>query len=275
MADTPVLTFEVFRGNQLIQRQELSAESVTIGKGPAAMLRIEDDALADLQAVININDDGTIPAVGEASKVGWFFAHDRRNGALLFKSEAFVPQENLFAPPSVEGTRVAPGAVGGANWSPVAYDPGSGLAYVAASHIPMRYTVRELPAGKDGKPRRYTELKPIDEPNWGTLTAIATREGGKIRWQHKTTQPLVGGVLATAGGLVFTGEADGHLNAFDAASGKLLWQFQCGAGVNAPPISYAVNGVQYVAVAAGGNSLFGSKRGGALVVFALPTGGNR
>lgn len=214
--------------------------------------------------------NGSIPAVGEAAKVGWFYAHDRRTGALLFKSEAFVPQQNLFAPPSVEGTRVSPGAVGGANWSPVAYDPGSGLAYVAASHIPMRYTVRELAAGKDGKPRRYTELKPIEEPNWGTLTAISTRDGGKIRWQRKTDQPLVGGVLATAGGLVFTGEADGHLNAFDAASGELLWQFQCGAGVNAPPVSYSVNGVQYVAVAAGGNSLFGSKRGGALVVFALP-----
>ena len=125
-------------------------------------------------------------------------------------------------------------------------------------------------AGKDGKPRRYTELKPIEEPNWGTLTAISTREGGKIRWQHKTNQPLVGGVLATAGGLVFTGEADGHLNAFDAASGELLWQFQCGAGVNAPAVSYTVRGKQYVAVAAGGNTQLDFKRGNSVIVFALP-----
>ncbi|QID16327.1 PQQ-binding-like beta-propeller repeat protein [Nitrogeniibacter mangrovi] len=213
--------------------------------------------------------DGPVAAVGQASKVGWFYAHDRNTGQLLFKSEAFVPQENLFAPPSAEGTRVTPGAVGGANWSPVAYDPASGLAYVAASHIPIRYTVKDI-QGKDGTPLRYTELKPIDEPNWGTLTAIATREGGKIRWQRKTDKPLVGGVLATAGGLVFMGDGDGYLNAYDADTGAPLWRFQCGAGVNAPPVSFEVNGVQYVAVAAGGNSLFGFKGGGALVVFALP-----
>ena len=81
---------------------------------------------------------------------------------------------------------------------------------------------------------------------------------------------MVGGVLATAGGLVFTGEGNGFLSAFDADSGAPLWQFQCGAGVNAPPVSYEVDGVQYVAVAAGGNANFGFKQGGALVVFALP-----
>ena len=65
------------------------------------------------------------------------------------------------------------------------------------------------------------------------------------------------------------GEGDGNLNAFDAATGERLWQFQCGAGVNAPPVSYAVDGVQYIAVAVGGNALFGFKGGGALIVFAL------
>jgi len=80
----------------------------------------------------------------------------------------------------------------------------------------------------------------------------------------------VGGVLATAGGLVFTGEGNGFLSAFDAETGDPLWQFQCGAGVNAPPISYEVDGTQYVAVAAGGNAVFGFKQGGALIVFALP-----
>ena len=123
--------------------------------------------------------------------------------------------------------------------------------------------------GADDRPIRYTEMQPIDEPNWGTLTAISTRDGGRIRWQHKTAAPLVGGVLATAGGLVFMGEGDGNLNAFDAATGERLWQFQCGAGVNAPPVSYAVDGVQYIAVAVGGNALFGFKGGGALIVFAL------
>lgn len=215
-------------------------------------------------------DKGTIPAIGQASKVGWFYVHDRRNGELLYKSAPFVPQENLFARPTPEGVRVAPGAIGGANWTPVALNPNNGLAYVAASHVPMRYWVKEIPA-TEGKPAlRYSSLAPIDEPNWGTLTAISTREKGKIRWQKKTENPLVGGVLATAGKLVFTGEGNGNFSAFNADSGDRLWQFQCGAGVNAPPITYEVDGVQYVAVAAGGNAHFGYKQGGALVVFALP-----
>lgn len=213
---------------------------------------------------------GPVAAVGQASKTGWFYVHDRASGELLFKSEPFVPQHNLFTPPSAAGVRIAPGAIGGANWSPVSYDPGTGLAYVAASHVPMRYTVKEMPATAERPALRYSSLETIDEPNWGTLSAISTREAGRIRWQVKTDTPLVGGVLATAGGLVFSGEGNGYLSAFDAASGERLWQFQCGAGVNAPPVSYEVNGVQYVAVAAGGNANFGFRQGGALVVFALP-----
>lgn len=213
---------------------------------------------------------GTVAAVGHASKTGWFFVHDRASGKLLFKSEPFVPQHNLFSPPTANGVRIAPGAIGGSNWSPSAFDPGTGLAYIAAVHVPMRYAVKELPATADKPALRYSSLETIDEPNWGTLTAIATREAGRIRWQVKTETPLVGGVLATAGGLVFTGEGNGYLSAFDSASGTRLWQFQCGAGVNAPPVSYEVDGVQYVAVAAGGNANFGFRQGGALVVFALP-----
>jgi glucose dehydrogenase len=129
--------------------------------------------------------------------------------------------------------------------------------------------VHETPATADKPALRYSTLEPTEEPNWGTLTAISTRENGRIRWQKKMDQPMIGGVLATAGGLVFTGEGSGFLSAFDAASGELLWQFQCGAGVNAPPVTYEVNGVEYVAVAAGGNPIIGSKQGGALVVFAL------
>ena len=85
----------------------------------------------------------------------------------------------------------------------------------------------------------------------------------------KTSQPLVGGVLATAGNVVCTGEGDGNFAAFDGATGARLWQFSCGAGVNAPPVTYALDGVQYVLVAAGGNSLFGHRQGDALLAFAL------
>jgi glucose dehydrogenase len=210
-----------------------------------------------------------VPAVGQAGKTGWFYVNDRRTGEFLHKSEPFVPQDNLFAPPTPEGVRVAPGAAGGASWSPTAYDPRTGYVYVAGLHMPMRYTVRER-AAEGGRPaQRYTVTAPTDEPRWGTLTAIDTRTG-RIVWQRRTAEPLVGGVLVTAGGLAFVGEGNGHLSAFDARSGDLLWRFQCGAGVNAPPIAYEVGGVQYVAVAAGGNPLFGYRAGDALIAFALP-----
>jgi alcohol dehydrogenase (cytochrome c) len=215
-------------------------------------------------------DHGAIPSVGQASKLGWYYVHDRANGSLIFKSEPFVPQENLFAQPTAEGVTISPGAIGGANWSPTAFDPSSGLVYVAATHMPLRYVKHEAPATADQPALLYATLEPVKGPTWGTLTAISIREKGHIRWQQKTEQPLVGGVLATAGGLVFTGEGNGYVDAFDSATGKRLWQFQCGAGVNAPPITYEVDGVQYVAVAAGGNAIFGYKQGGALIVFALP-----
>jgi glucose dehydrogenase len=95
------------------------------------------------------------------------------------------------------------------------------------------------------------------------------REQGKIRWQVKTPDPLIGGVLATAGNLLFVGEGDGHFNALDSRTGERLWRFDCGAGVNAPPVAFRVDTRQYVAVAAGGNQLFGYKTGDAVYVFGL------
>lgn len=215
--------------------------------------------------------DGTpVPAVGQASKTGWLYVLDRRDGRLLYKSEAFVPQSNLFARPTPDGVDIAPGAGGGASWSPISFDARTGLAYVAALHMPTRYTVSDIPASGDQPAIRYTSLEPVKGPTWGTLTAIDLNAGGKIRWQVKTAEPLIGGVLATAGNLVFTGEGNGNLSAFHARTGELLWQFNCGAGVNAPPISYEIDGRQYVAVAAGGNALFGYRQGESVVVFALP-----
>ncbi|MEK6209630.1 MAG: PQQ-binding-like beta-propeller repeat protein [Pseudomonadota bacterium] len=212
----------------------------------------------------------TIPAIGQAGKTGWFYVMDRRDGRLLFKSDAFVPQQNLFKRPTAEGIEIAPGGAGGASWSPVSFDTRTGIAFVAAMHWPMRYTVKEIPATADKAALRYTSLEPSGGPRWGVLSAIDTRGSGKIKWQVKTTEPLVGGVLATAGDLLFMGEGNGNFNAFNSETGELLWQINGSAGVNAPPITYQVGGKQYVAVAAGGNALFGFKQGDAVMVFALP-----
>jgi PQQ-dependent dehydrogenase (methanol/ethanol family) len=209
-----------------------------------------------------------VPAVVQASKTGWVFVHDRRNGRFLFRSAPFVPQRNLFSPPRPgEGVVIAPGIAGGANWSPSAYDSTHGLFYVAALHLPTRYIARQA-RRPDGSILEYASTQNTDEAA-GTLTALDFRAAGKVRWQVRTTEPLVGGVLATAGGLVFSGAGQGRFAAFDAGSGRELWSYTCLAGVNAPPITYEAGGAQLVAVAVGGNALFGFPQGDMVVAFGL------
>lgn len=211
-----------------------------------------------------------IPAVAHASKLGWVFVHDRRDGRFLMRSEAFVPQRNLFTPPQPgEGVVIAPGIAGGNNWSPVAWDARRDLLYVAGLHLPTRYVLHES-RRPDGSIVKYASTQASQEPHWGTLSAVDLAQGGRIRWQVKTPEPLLGGVLATAGDLVFSGAGQGRFAAFDSQTGQELWSAQANAGVNAPPITYVIDGRQYVAVAAGGNALFGFKQGDELLVFALP-----
>lgn len=217
-----------------------------------------------------VHQGKTVPAVGQAGKVGWYYVHDRVTGELLLKSDEFIEHHNMFARPVPEGVTILPGALGGSNWSPSALDEQKQRAFVAAIHWPVRYTKKTLPATATQPEISYSNLEPVmDAPRWGVLSAIDLRSG-KMQWQRKTSDPLVGGVLATAGGLVFTGEGTGGFTAFDADTGEMLWQDRLDAGVNAPPISYAIDGVQYVAVAAGGNQLFGFRQGDTLQVYALP-----
>lgn len=214
-------------------------------------------------------DGRRVPAVGQASKTGWFYIHDRATGELLLRSEPFIRQQNLFAPPDDDGERIVPGTLGATSWSPVALHPGLELVFVSGIHQPSLFYSRPL-TPQPGRPwQSYTFFKQADEPDWGVFTALSTSTG-RIAWQRRVDDPMVGGALATAGGLVFTGEGNGNFDAFAAEDGRLLWHYRAGAGVNAPPITYAVDGRQYVAVAAGGNSLFGYKTGDELLVFALP-----
>lgn len=211
----------------------------------------------------------TVKAVGQAGKTGWFYVHDRRTGQLIRKSESFVPRNNDFALPTPEGTVVWPGVVGGSNWSPSAYDPVRRTSFVAGLHWPVKYTLHALPA-RDGRPAlNYSSMEPLEGvERYGLLSAIDV-ETGKITWQQRTPNPLIGGVLSTASGLVFTGEGNGELLAVHADSGRRLWAGQAPAGVNAPPITYAVGGQQYIAVAAGGNKLFGYKLGQTIKAWKL------
>jgi PQQ-dependent dehydrogenase (methanol/ethanol family) len=209
-----------------------------------------------------------VDAVLHGGKTGHVYIHERATGKLIRFSEAMIPQENMWVLPTPQGARMLPGANGGVEWSPMAIDPGARLVYAANLHQPMTYHV-EPSAYPGGKLWLGGAFKTIPgEEQWGRLVAV-NMDTGKIVWGVKTPQPLIGGLLATAGGLVFNGEGNGWFKAFDSKTGKELWKYQCGAGVNAPPVSYTVNGKQYIAVAAGGNTQLDFKRGNSVFVFAL------
>ena len=209
----------------------------------------------------------TIRAVAEASKSGWLYIFDRETGKPLRRSEAFVPQNDLlFRRPTSEGMLIAPGAAGGANWPPTSYSPKTGWLYVSGTHNPTRY---QLKPGEEGKPDSIVISFDKTVERWGTLSAIAPQDG-QIKWQVKTDLPLVSGSLATAGGLLFYGESNGQFVARNAQDGAALWRFNAGAGVNAPPVTYTVDGKQFVAVAAGGHKLFDFPLGNAVIAFGLP-----
>jgi len=229
----------------------------------------------DLDAVsppilVDVKDkDGKlVPGVIHGGKVGHVFVHKRDDCSLIRFSEAMVPQENMWTLPTKEGARMLPGANGGVEWSPMAVDEQLGLAYAMNLHQPMTYHVESTPY-PGGKLWLGGAFKVIPtEEQWGILSAVDYHTG-KIRWELKTEQPLIGGVLATAGGLVFFGEGNGRFNAVDAATGAVLWSFRAGAGVNAPPASYTVDGKQYIVVAAGGNTQLDYKRGNNIIAFSL------
>ncbi len=203
-------------------------------------------------------------------KTGHVYVHDAKTLEMIRFSEAMVPQENMWTLPTAEGARMLVGANGGVEWSPMAVNPQLGLAFAANLHQPMTYHVEKAAYPGGDKLWLGGAFKTIpSESQWGRLAAVNINTG-KLAWKADTEQPLMGGALATGGGLVFTGEGNGSFNAYDAKNGKKLWSFQAGAGVNAPPVSYMVNGKQYIAVAAGGNTQLDFKRGNSVLVFALP-----
>jgi len=224
------------------------------------------------------------------------------------KTISQLRNEGIFTPPSVKGTLMVPGNVGGMTWSGYAFDPQHGLLITNTNNLVAG--ARLIPRAKydqrgshsedgdygdqTGAPyglfRRFLQSPsdlPCSPPPWGLLTAVDMNEG-KIRWQvplgtmqdfgsaHAQQIPpgslSLGGPIATAGGLVFiAGTVDGFLRAFDVETGKELWKAQLPAGANATPMTYrASNGKQYVVIAAGGHpKITEEKQGDAMLAFAL------
>ncbi len=203
-----------------------------------------------------------------AGKTGHVYVHDAKDCSLIRFSEAMVAQENMWTLPTPTGARMLPGANGGVEWSPIATNPNLHLAYAINLHQPMTYTVTSTPY-PSGKLWLGGAFKVIPtEESFGNVTAVDYNTG-KIRWQKKTSLPMIGGILATAGGVVFAGEGNGLFKAYDADNGNVLWTFRAGAGVNAPPSSYTLDGKQYIVVGAGGNTQIDYKRGNAIIAFTL------
>jgi glucose dehydrogenase len=193
---------------------------------------------------------------------------DRVTGTPIRKSAPFVPFLNYMQIPDSNGTVIAPGTLGGSDWSPTAYDPRTHYLFVDGSFQPFKYWMK------------HEELK--EPAQWWGGTVAAAPSGaygvvsaidlstGKIVWQTRFPKPMISGLLVTAGGVVFTGSSDKHFVALDAATGRQLWSSPTDAGVNAPPITYEIDGVQYVAVAATGLQTLNTPRGDAMLVFSLP-----
>jgi len=223
------------------------------------------------QVPVMVDADGK-KLILQANRNGFFYVIDRSNGKLV-RAEAYAkvswstekdangaPIPAKEGEPTLNGTRVCPGAAGATNWMSPTYDPQTKLFYVTAreqcdvfSTAPQAYDPGHAYYGSAYFPNEDAE------PFYGALRALDPATG-EVKWEWKHPSPTWSGVLSTAGGLVFTGDGEGNFIALDAATGKALWHFQCGASVYSSPMTYAVNGKQYVTVAAGS----------ALFSFGLP-----
>jgi alcohol dehydrogenase (cytochrome c) len=209
------------------------------------------------------SDAGGKHLIAQANRNGYFYVIDRTTGKLISanpygkttwsdtKDAEGRPIANKEASPTFEGHPACPGAAGTTNFMAPTYDPQTGLFYVTArdqcdifSTAPQPYEAGHAYYGsayfpsEDAKPYRGF-LKAIDPAS------------GQVKWKFEHTSPTWSGVLSTAGGLVFTGDAEGNFIAMDAATGKPLWHFQMGGAVYAAPMAFAVDGKEYVAIAAG------------------------
>lgn len=205
--------------------------------------------------------------------------------------DAFVPQEvtkedakrdlpkdfkgevgKIFTPFWDKPVTLKPSPQGGANWPPSAYNPNTEYFYVLGNDNYFAYAhygEEEKDRFEQGKEYIGSVWQPVENaPGRGTVTALDIKTN-KIVWQQKWDAIAYSGLLTTKGNLLFTGHNDGRIIAYDASKGKQLWEFKMDAGANAPPITYEVDGKQYISIFAAGNTLAGSKHGDKIYTFSL------
>ena len=211
----------------------------------------------------------------QAPKNGFFYVIDRKDGKLI-SAKNFVPQTWTTGVDMATGRPIEtpnarfengpflafPSALGAHNWHPMAYSPKTNLVYLPAQEVPFAYVDDAKFKARDGgwnigmdflangAPEDKAGFKAVRAMLKGQLIAwdpVAQKEAWRVQYDG----PWNGGVLATAGNLVFQGNAKGEFAAFSADKGEKLWSFDAGTGIIAAPVSYSIDGEQYVAIMAG------------------------
>jgi len=228
----------------------------------------------------------------QAPKNGFFYVIDRATGELL-SAKNFVPVNWASGVDIKTGRPIEnpdarwpgkapffqiPGPLGAHNWHPMSYSPATGLVYIPAQQIPFAYgDVDEFKEKKGGWNTGANLLLGALPDDTATAKALRAMLQGRLvawdpvkqeeRWAFDHFGPWNGGVLSTAGDLVFQGASDAHFAAYDAANGKRLWRFFTQTGVVAAPVSYEIDGEQYISVATGWGGAYALLAGG-----IIPTG---
>lgn len=226
---------------------------------------------------------------------GYFYAIDRGNGKLVYaKPISVVNWSKLDAngrpivDPAKVPTRttkamdVCPGPNGGKEWNPMAMDPKNGIVYMPLREVCVTDLQSLQQEAVKGEP--YWGVKSINfKRGYGRILAMNIETGEPV-WDVKTRSPVMSGMLVTGGDVVFAGTPEGEFMALNAKTGEELWKHRVGSGIVGGPISYAVDGKQYVAVPSGFGGWVGwatigdggaphlksYPKGGSLHVFALP-----
>ena len=217
--------------------------------------------------------------MADTPKDGNLYGYDLGNGQRLYQT-AITTRENASAPLTPEGTHFCPGTQGGSEWNGPAYSQQTNQLYTGT--VDWCATVKVADPGKlanmalgqpwsgSGDEKNLFGTSDPKENRAGWITATDA-DSGTVRWRHKTPAPVLAAVTPTAGGLVFSADILGNAYAFDAADGKVLWQFKLDGAASGGVISYAIDGKQHVAFVAGTNSPIWSveKESAKIVIFAL------
>ena len=200
--------------------------------------------------------------VVQANRNGFYYVLDRETGEfLLAKKFARVtwasgvgpegrPQVLPDTAPNEKGNYGCPGIAGAANWMAASFNPETGLFYFMAREECSIFFSQEQEFVEGQFFMGSTFQLPADEETWGAVKALDPATG-EMKWEFRLYSPAWAGTLSTAGGLVFAGDMEGYLIALDAETGKALWRFQTGTAIFTAPITYMLDGTQYVAIAAG------------------------